>query len=393
MNNLMVMKRMLHIGRCLAVAGIFGLLPQTAIGQTADAEFSVLTLNVDGLPTYIGNIHVNSDGPGGETRTVSNFLARKGYDIIGVQEDFNYDEELRSALETDYNCGDWQGEINLSPGTVLGVLFGNRFETDGLRLFWRKKHYLEREEAVSWYDSYGKFDHCWDAIIVKGFHRCEMTLSGGQRIVVYNMHMDASTDADEMSGNDQGDKEARWSQWRQLRDYVMENLDERPVVLMGDMNSLYPRDSIKALFIDPINATQQYHVSDTWVEACQQGIYPEVGSGDRYVAYENGEVLDKILYINPLKGPRLELKSYRLETDYTYEDGTPMGDHFPVSVTFSIADDASGIRYLEASSSSQQVWTLDGRSQPKLRKGLNIVRLSDGTVRKVFVPAISGNGF
>ena len=387
------MKSMLNVSRWLVVVGIFGWLPQVALSQTADSEFSLVTLNVDGLPTYIANIHVNPDGPGGETQRVSEFLARKGFDIIGVQEDFNYDDELRSELLADYDYGDWHGEINLGLGTIIGVLAGNRFETDGLRLFWRKQHQLEHEESVSWNDSYGKFDHCWDAIVVKGFHRCEMTLAGGQRIVVYNMHMDASTEADEMAGKDGGDKEARWSQWRQLRDYVLATLDERPVILMGDMNSLYPRDSIKALFIDPINATQQYHVSDTWVEACQQGIYPEVGSGDRYVAYENGEVLDKIIFINPLRGPRLELKSYQLETDYTYDDGTPMGDHFPVSVNFRFVDDASGIRYLEASSSPQQVWTLDGRSQPKLRKGLNIVRSSDGTVRKVYVPAISGNGF
>ena len=126
---------------------------------------------------------------------------------------------------------------------------------------------------------------------------------------------------------------------------------------------------------------------DGWVEACQQGIYPEMVSGDRYMAYDNGEVLDKILYINPLKGPRLELKSYQLETDYTYEDGTPMGDHFPVSVTFRIIDDTSGICQFQLDTSSpQQIWSIDGRSQSKLRKGLNIVRSSDGSIRKVVLP-------
>ena len=382
------MKRMLHACQWLVMTGIFELLPLAAISQTADKEFSVATLNVDGLPTYIADIHINPDGPGGETQRVGEFLARKGYDIIGVQEDFNYDEELRQSLELHYNYGDWQGDINLSFGKIMGVLFANeRFETDGLRVFWRKNHQIEQENAVAWYDSYGKFDHCWDAIVVKGFRRCEMTLSCGQRIVVYNMHMDASTDADELEGNDWGDKEARWNQWRQLREYVMDYLDERPVILMGDMNSLYPRDSIKSIFIDPINATQQYYVSDTWVEACQQGIYPEMVSGDRYMAYDNGEVLDKILYINPLKGPRLELKSYQLETDYTYEDGTPMVDHFPVSVTFRIIDDTSGICQFQLDTSSpQQIWSIDGRSQSKLRKGLNIVRSSDGSIRKVVLP-------
>lgn len=350
----------------------------------SDGSFSVATLNVDGLPTYIAQIHINPDGPGGETVRVGQFLARKGYDFIGVQEDFNYDDELRSALEPAYCSGLWQGGIDLSLGTVMGVLFGDRFDTDGLRVFWHNEHAVEQEETEAWNDSYGKFDHCWDAIVRKGFHRCELTLSGGQRIVVYNMHMDASTESDEVVGNDQGDKDARWSQWRQLRDYVLPRLDDRPVILMGDMNSLYPRDSIQALFIDPINATGTHQVSDTWVEYELRGQYPAVGTGDRRVAFDNGEVLDKILYINPVSGPRLKLEAYHLETDYTYDDGTPMGDHFPVSATFSFVDDsASGITSLECDSDSE-VFALDGRRLPALQQGLNIIRTKDGRVRKVF---------
>ena len=351
-----------------------------------DDVFSVTTLNVDGLPRYFDRIEINPDGPGGDTWHVSEYLARKGFDIIGVQEDFNYDEELRMSLEDDYNCGAWQGGLDLGFGKVLKVLFGDRFDTDGLRLFWRNKHTMEREEAVAWTDSYGKFDHCWDAIVVKGFHRCEMTLSGGQRIVVYNMHMDASTDVDEALGNDGGDMEARRSQWQQLRDRVMARLDERPVILIGDMNSLYPRDSIQALFIDPINATGHHQVSDTWVEYELSGQYPVVGSGDRHAAYANGEVLDKILYINPVSGNRLKLESYQLATDYTWDDGTPMGDHYPVSAVFRfVSDDASAIQHIE-SSDEQQVWSLDGRPRPNLQKGLNIVRTCDGIVRKVVLP-------
>ena len=358
------------------------LCPLAAVAAANDT-FSVATLNVDGLPTYIGSIHINPDGPGGDTWLVGDYLAQKCYDIIGVQEDFNYDEELRTPLEASHNCGEWQGEINLGAGKIVNVLLGGRFETDGLRVFWRRQHVVESEEAVAWNDSYGKFDHCWDAIVVKGFHRCELTLSGGQRIVVYDMHMDASTDADEASGNDQGDMDARRSQWIQLREEVLSRLDERPVILLGDMNSLYPRDSIQALFIDPINATGHHHVSDTWVEYELGGQYPAVGTGDRNVAYANGEVLDKILYINPVGGTRLKLEAYRLETDYTRDDGTPMGDHYPVSATFSVVDESStGIYSLEYDSDSE-VFALDGRRLSTLRAGLNIIRTSDGKVRKV----------
>ena len=47
-------------------------------------------------------------------------------------------------------------------------------------------------------------------------------------------------------------------------------------------------------------------------------------------------MLDKILYICPIKGPRLELLDYRVETDYTWDNGTPLGDHHPVAAQFRI---------------------------------------------------------
>jgi len=362
-----------------------GLMAISAYVMADDGQFTVATLNVDGLPKTILNIPTNPDGPGtAGTYLVSKYLAQKGYDMIGVQEDFNYDEELRSSLESEYDYSAWQGDIDLSFDKVMKVLAGDRFDTDGLRLFWRKRHTLESEEAVVWNDSYGRFDHCWDAMVRKGFRYCEMTLSGGQRIVVYNMHMDASTDADEASGNDQGDMNARRSQWRQLCEFVTTHLDNRPVILMGDMNSLYPRDSIQALFIDPINASGRYFASDTWVEFERQGQYPAVGSGDRHVAYAAGEALDKIIYINPTDGPQLRLQSYQLMRDYTLEDGTPMGDHYPVTATFRyVSDTASGIGHVESEEERQQIWSLDGRRQSQLRKGMNIVRLKDGKVRKV----------
>ena len=96
--------------------------------------------------------------------------------------------------------------------------------------------------------------------------------------------------------------------------------------------------------------------------------------------------IDKILYINPVSGNRLKLESYQLATDYTWDDGTPMGDHYPVSAVFRfVSDDASAIQHLE-SSDEQQVWSLDGRPRPNLQKGLNIVRTRDGIVRKVVLP-------
>ena len=46
--------------------------------------FTVATLNVDGLPEKILLIPLNNDGPGANgTARASQYLANKGYDIIG----------------------------------------------------------------------------------------------------------------------------------------------------------------------------------------------------------------------------------------------------------------------------------------------------------------------
>ena len=89
------------------------------------------------------------------------------------------------------------------------------------------------------------------------------------------------------------------------------------------------------------------------------------------------------IHINPDVGSRLKLESHRLETDYTYDDGTPMGDHYPVSATFSFVDEpSSGISGIQPVTASE-FYSVEGRRRFSLQRGLNIVRTADGRVRKV----------
>lgn len=324
---------------------IFALTVLSLAGMRGQ-PFTVATLNVDGLPQTIVGFPLNNDGPGARgTPRASQYLANKGYDIIGVQEDFYYHDELTRYLDNPYHWGMVQ---HFNMGNLPWFhLDGLTFDTDGLCQFWKKHHLLQGEDAVKWNDAYGRTDHANDALCNKGFRRLELKMDGGRQIVIYNMHMDASDDADELSGADLPDKMARWNQWRQLRNYVLPRLDDRPVIVMGDMNSYYTRDSILSLFIRPIEATGRYIVRDCWVEHSRQGQYPAIGDEQlnpwKY-GYQQGEMLDKILYICPIKGPRLELLDYRVEMDYTWDDGTPLGDHRPVKASFRIVEkgDANG---------------------------------------------------
>lgn len=99
-----------------------------------------------------------------------------------------------------------------------------------------------------------------------------------------------------------------------------------------------------------------------------------------------GETLDKILYINPVSSNiRLRPISVSIDrTGYVREDGkTPLGDHFPLSATF-VIESTTDIDNLYADDSRvEAIYSTDGRRFPRLQRGLNIVRMSDGTTRKI----------
>ena len=293
--------------------------------------FSIVSLNVDGLPGKVAFLPVNADGPmsmGSER--ISAYLAAQNCDILCLQEDFNYRWEIWSRLFANYQHDEWSGGITYEDHEIdFAHLQNLKFKCDGLNMLWRNSIQSDRYERVPWQKSFGKFSHDFDAIITKGFRRHELTLSDGIKIVVYNMHMDASSDRDEQKGNDAKDREARISQWKQLRDHILERLDDRPVIITGDMNSYYHRDDFKTEFIDAITATGRATVSDAWIEKCNKGVYPEMGSEP--LEYET---LDKALYINPTDGNSLELVNLTIDRSNYLHNGQPLGDHYPLIATF-----------------------------------------------------------
>ena len=298
-------------------------------------NFSLLTLNVDGLPGKIFVFDVNADGPKSEgSERISEYLASKDCDFLCLQEDFNYRWEIWSRLFAGYDHDEWSGGIILEEKEIdFAHLQNFRFECDGLNAVWKKGITPRRHERVAWNSSFGKFSHDFDDIITKGFRRHEMTLSDGKEVVVYNMHMDASSDRDEAKGNDARDREARQAQWVQLREHILNNMDERPIVVAGDMNSYYHRDDIKTVFIDAIEATGRAVVKDAWVEANNNGKYPALGSDAI-----DGETLDNILYISPIGGYGLKLLSFEMDEKGYKRDGVPLGDHYPLIAKFQITN-------------------------------------------------------
>ena len=335
------------------------LLLCTAKAQTS---FSVMTLNVDGLPGKFLFFDINPDGPlSAGSERISQYIAAKDCDIVSMQECFNYRWEIWSRLFAGYEHDEWTGGIDSETHQLdYFHLQNERFPCDGLNSAWKKDVTSTAYERVAHEQNFGKFSHEFDDIITKGFRRHEFTLADGTQIVVYNTHFDASSERDELIGNDVKDREARLAQWQQLREHVMAHLDSRPVILTGDFNSYYHRDDIMAAFIQPIEATGRATVGDVWIEKCRGGVYPQLGD-----ERDADEVLDKILYVNPVGGMAVKPVSVTLDVAGYQYDNQPMGDHYPLIATFTVdKDKTTGIengQWSMVNGQSESWYDLQGR--------------------------------
>ena len=292
-------------------------------------SFSVVALNVDGLPNKILTYTLNEDGPGEEgTKKISQYLASKNYDFIGCSEDFNYNGTLMGQLNSNYSCGTIRKTLSVS-----GVFGGFPFDTDGLNLIWKNSTCSATNESwTPWNDTESTDGNQY---VKKGYRHYDMTI-GGQTLDVFILHMDA------------GDTNATWSrhsQWQQLAAAINNADATRPKLIIGDTNSRWTREDITANFMNLLNANLT--ASDVWVEFCRGGIYPTTDMADLTdksdpTNYSNYEIVDKIIYINPKAANTLQLvpQSFRIEQDYIYDtidhDGNtkPLGDHNPVVVEF-----------------------------------------------------------
>lgn len=350
----------------------------TAFGQNSGEQFTIATLNVDGLPQKILVLKINPEGPGNAgTARIGKYLLKKNYDLVMMQEDFNYHDVLSVFLEDDYKFDTWSGNLGLDGHSIDFLhLQNHRFECDGLMACWKNDLTVTPATRTAWTQNFGKFSHALDEMVTKGFRRYDVTLRGGDRIVVYNMHMDASDDVDEAAKNDTKDRAARMAQWAQLKADVMQNLDSRPIIITGDMNSFFGRDDVKSEFVDAINNSGRGKVSDVWVEMKQKGVYPV----DKSTGEQAGETLDKILYINPTTGTTIKPIAFSLDKDGYMYDGKPLGDHYPVAATFLVTSRPTGIdveTITQDATPDTKYYNLNGVLVNKPQKGIFIEQKGD----------------
>lgn len=308
--------------------------------------FTAACLNVDGLPPTVRaagvvNVKLNPEGPQ-ETGTLqmSKLVSQKGWDFFGVSENFNYNDQLMSEIGGIYNTGTYRGAIPSSVTNVVPYLAGNKwFDTDGLNLLWRSNISVSDEAWYLWNKRNGITEDGADQLIAKGFRYYTVRIAAGLEVDVYILHMDAETTP--------ADNEAREIQMTQLVDMILASDNKRPIIIMGDTNCRYTRDNLKGLMFERIKADERFDIHDPWIDFPREGVMPTLGAGSIMVpghfdgtnheAFQTGEVVDKIFYINNKDASaKLTAKSYLHDTDFTWPDGSEISDHYPIVIEFEI---------------------------------------------------------
>ena len=308
--------------------------------------FTAACLNVDGLPPTVKaagivNVKLNPEGPQ-ETGTLqmSKLVSQKGWDFFGVSENFNYNDQLMSEIGGIYNTGTYRGAIPSSVTNVVPYLAGNKwFDTDGLNLLWRSNISVSDEAWYLWNKRNGITEDGADQLIAKGFRYYTVRIAAGLEVDVYILHMDAETTP--------ADNEAREIQMTQLVDMILASDNKRPIIIMGDTNCRYTRDNLKGLMFERIKADERFDIHDPWIDFPREGVMPTLGAGSIMVpghfdgtnheAFQTGEVVDKIFYINNKDASaKLTAKSYLHDTDFTWPDGSEISDHYPIVIEFEI---------------------------------------------------------
>lgn len=260
------------------------------------AELTILSYNVAGLPAGI-----SSSKPDRNTPFIAQLI--NGYDVVHIQEDFNYHDTLLSYTTYPY--------VTPTMGQVI--------EGDGLNVF--SKFHIQNLVRVKW-DTCADFD-CYTP---KGFAHYQIELDG-VLVDMYNVHTNAQSYEEALF--------ARRENCMQLYRYIETHSAGRPVLIFGDVNSRYSRLG------DTIRVFENLGFKDAWVEAVRGGVYPEKNGNsladcdpDRSGA--NCEKVDKVLYRD--NGQlSFRVKKYQLDDGrfyYNDDPNEPLSDHWPLFVTF-----------------------------------------------------------
>ena len=250
-----------------------------------EGHFEALTYNVAGLPQGL-----SQSNPEEYTALISPML--NAYDLVLVQEDFTYHDDLDDYVDHPYQS---------EPATDYPTLV-----QDGLNRFSRfpwTNFQRERWEECNG----GANDGASDCMASKGFTVARTTFAEGIEVDVYNHHAEA--------GGGPADDEARAAGFAQFIAFVKAYSGEDRAIIFGGDTNLHRSDPEDAPLIDLVIS--------------------ELGLTD--VAQElddTEETIDRFFYRSDSR-VTIEPTSWRFASEFVDDEGRDLSDHRAVHVGFS----------------------------------------------------------
>lgn len=301
------MRRLLTCLTAAAVTcgGFAATASPAAAADPSSGSFSTLTYNVAGLPEILSSASTPRDS---STTAIGRRIAP--YDIVHVEEDFNYHAYLYAGDTAHDHRTPTSGGAGIGSG--LNTLSKTPYDEDDF-------------ERVHWNSC--QIDS-GDCLTPKGFSFMRERLAEGVYVDFYNLHTNAGTNA--------GDLASRADNLAQLTAFISAHSAGNAVVVMGDTNTRYTRTGDTIAEFGAANG-----LTDAWVQLIRGGTPPAKGS-DALVCDQTGptvpntcEVVDKILYRGS-KLVSLNATSYNNEhAEFLTDGGLMLSDHDPIAVGFS----------------------------------------------------------
>ncbi|NLO46281.1 MAG: hypothetical protein GX107_07295 [Clostridiales bacterium] len=261
---------------------------------SADADekcVKVMSFNVSGIPvigTFQGTKKI---GGFKKSSAIGKILNKVDFDMIGVQEDFNFHQGL-------------EDEMTLFPHRTYTS--GSLPLGDGLNIF--SKHPIYNVDRNNWDKLYGVLCGANDRLSKKGFVYTVAEIESGVFVDFIVLHADA--------GRDKHSVYARKDNFRQVTEFINSREHDRPLIVIGDFNTAVSRqtsDDIYNNFIAPTG------VKEVWAELHNNGRYV---CGDE--VWDN-EAIDKVFY-KSAGGVAFEPSNIR-HICLTDEEGLTYTDH------------------------------------------------------------------
>jgi len=272
---------------CLALGACGGVDEELSpVLRPQEGAFEALTYNVAGLPQGI-----SGSDPVVNIPQMSPLL--NCYDLVLVQEDFVYHDELALEAEHPYQS---------TPKEPYDKLVH-----DGLNRF--SQFPWTRFTRVEWVACYGSATTgAGDCIAEKGFSLARTDLGEGVLVDIYNHHAEAGGGAEDI--------EARVAGFAQLIEYIRVHSEGRAVILGGDTN-LHGDDPDDAPLLEQLMAETGLHDVCTSLGCGEDHI-------DRFFFRSN-----EVVAIEPV--------AWAVAEEFVDTEGEDLSDHPAIRVRFSWA--------------------------------------------------------